>query len=262
MDTPLPDGELPGLSVEGGVATLCLRRPGRLNRLGDADLLEIQRHCDALDARDDIRVVVLTADTGAQARAVFSAGYDVAGFDDAGHDPDRFARTVDAVAALRPVTIAALNGSVFGGATDLVLACDLRIGQPGLVFRMPACALGLHYYPSGLRRYLAAFGPERSRQLFLTAEPVRSEQLHQWGVLMALVEPADWSRQLQALSQQVAALAPLAVQATKASLRELAAGTADDALLRAREHRCAASADFREGRLAMAERRAPVFTGT
>ncbi|MCU0925726.1 MAG: enoyl-CoA hydratase-related protein [Hydrogenophaga sp.] len=261
MDSPRDDGQAPGLTVDGPVAALTVRRPGRLNRLGASDLIEIQRLCGVIGSRPDIRVVVLTADTAGQARPVFSAGYDVAGFDGADHDPRLFERTVDTLAALRPVLIAGLNGSVYGGATDLVLACDLRIGQPGLSWRMPACALGLHYYPSGLQRYRQAFGPERARQLFLTADPVSSDQLHTWGVLMALAEPADWATRLQALAQQVAALAPLATQGTKASLRELAAGHTDEAVLRAREAACAASEDFREGRQAMAERRPPVFKG-
>lgn len=255
------DGLAPGLTVDGHVATLSLRRPARLNRLSGADLIEFLHHCEAIDSQPDIRVVVLTADTEGQARPVFSAGYDVSGFDGVDHDPLLFERTVDAVAQLRPVVIAGLNGSVYGGATDLVLACDLRVGLPNLTWRMPACALGLHYYPSGLRRYVDAFGPDRARQLFLTANPVSSEQLHQWGVLMELVAADVWSQRLNALAQQVAQLAPLAVQGTKASIRELAAGKGDEAVLREREQRCADSEDFREGRQAMAERRPPVFKG-
>lgn len=255
------DGLAPGLTVDGNVATLSLRRPARLNRLSGADLIELQHHCEAIDAQPDIRVVVLTADTEGQAHPVFSAGYDVSGFDGADHDPLLFERTIDMVAQLRPVVIAGLNGSVYGGATDLVLACDLRVGLPNLTWRMPACALGLHYYLSGLRRYVDAFGPDRARQLFLTANPVSSEQLHHWGVLMELVAADVWSQRLNALAQQVVQLAPLAAQGTKASVRELAAGQGDEAVLRERERRCADSEDFREGRQAMAERRPPVFKG-
>lgn len=255
------DGRVPDLTVDGHVATLSLRRPARLNRLNRADLIELLHHCEAIDSQPDIRVVVLTADTGGQTRPVFSAGYDVSSFDGADHDPLLFERTVDAVALLRPVVIAGLNGSVYGGATDLVLACDLRIGLPNLTWRMPACALGLHYYPSGLRRYLDALGSDRTRQLFLTANPVSSEQLHQWGILMELVAPEDWPLRLDALAQQVAQLSPLAAQGTKTSIRELAGGQGDEAVLRERERRCADSEDFREGCLAMAERRPPIFKG-
>jgi enoyl-CoA hydratase/carnithine racemase len=261
MTDLLEDGLAPGLSIDGPVATLSLRRPARLNRLSGADLIALLEHCETIDAQPDIRVVVLTADTERQTRPVFSAGYDVSGFDGSDHDPLLFERTVDAVAQLRPVVIAGLNGSVYGGATDLVLACDLRVGLPNLAWRMPACALGLHYYPNGLRRYLNAFGPNRMRQLFLTANPVCSEQLHKWGVLMELVAADVWAQSLNALAQQVAQLAPLAAQGTKASIRELAAGQWNETAMRERELCCADSVDFREGRQAMAERRPPVFKG-
>lgn len=258
----VPEGGLPpGLRIDGAVATLSLRRPARLNRLSPADLVEIRRHCDTVNARDEVRVLVFTADTVGQARPVFSAGYDIAGFEGDAHDPRSFEHTVQALADLRPPTLAALNGSVYGGATDLVLACDLRLALPGLAWRMPACAIGLHYYASGLRRYVQSFGPDRARQLFLTAEAVSSEQLQQWGVLMELLAPAQFAPRVAALAQQMAALAPLAAQGTKASLRELAGGAAADTVLRERERRCADSDDFREGRQAMAERRAPVFKG-
>lgn len=261
MEDPRAVDLAPGLVVDGAVATLSLRRPGKLNRLIPSDLVELQRHCRTIDAAPEIRVVVFTAETAGQARPLFSAGYDVGAFDDRDHDPNLFEQTSEALARLRPVVIGGLNGSVYGGATDLVLACDLRIGLPGLTWRMPACAIGLHYYPSGLRRYLAAFGAERSRQLFLSAGPVSSEQLQHWGVLMELVEPDLWPTRLGELARQIAALAPLAAQATKASLRELALGQADDAALRERERLCAASADAHEGRRALVERRTPLFQG-
>jgi enoyl-CoA hydratase/carnithine racemase len=70
-----------------------------------------------------------------------------------------------------------------------------------------------------------------------------------------------WSQRLNALAQQVAQLAPLAVQGTKTTIRELATGQWNETVLRERERRCADSEDFREGRQAMAERRSPVFKG-
>ena len=73
------------------------------------------------------------------------------GSGDGGHDSDAFERTVDRLEALRVPTIAALNGSVYGGATDLALACDFRIGVKGMRLLMPAARLGIVYYPSGIR---------------------------------------------------------------------------------------------------------------
>ena len=154
MDPLQNGGQTPGLTVSDAVATVTLRRPAKLNRLTLEDLNMLQAHCDRLERDEAVRVVVLTAETFDQKEPVFSAGYDIGGFDAQAHDPNLFENTVERIARLPQVVIAGLNGSVYGGATDLILACDLRIALAGSQFRMPACALGLHYYPSGLRRYV------------------------------------------------------------------------------------------------------------
>jgi len=87
------------------------------------------------------------------------------------------------------------------------------------------------------------------------------DQLQAAGGLQWVLADEAFEGYLQALVHQVAALAPLAAQATKQSLLELAAGHTDLKLLREREASTLASADFAEGRAAFAERRAPVFRG-
>jgi len=251
----------PVLLTEGGVATLTLNRPAQRNRLENADLKALLAHFEAVNRDPSVRVLVLTANTAGQPKPVFCAGYDIGGFDEPGHGSSFFEEIPDALAALRPVTICALNGSVYGGATDVVLACDLRIGLQGIEWRMPATALGLHYYPSGLRRYVSRFGLAGAKRAFLTARPFTARQLDALGLFEALVGPEDWAPTLQALVDDVLALAPLAVEATKQSLRDIEAGVADEACLRAREHMTSQSADFAEGRAAFAQRRKPVFAG-
>lgn len=251
----------PVLHTEGGVATLTLNRPAQRNRLENADLKALLAHFEAINRDPTVRVLVLTANTAGQPKPVFCAGYDIGGFDEPGHGSSFFEEIPDALAALRPVTICALNGSVYGGATDVVLACDLRIGLQGIEWRMPATALGLHYYPSGLRRYVSRFGLAGAKRAFLTARPFTARQLDALGLFEALVGPEDWASTLQALVDDVLALAPLAVEATKQSLRDIEAGVADEASLRAREHMTSQSADFAEGRAAFAQRRKPVFAG-
>jgi enoyl-CoA hydratase/carnithine racemase len=251
----------PALDRDGAIAWITLQRPGKLNRLSPQDLQAMQAHCNALAQDTSVRVVVLTSDTTGQKRPVFCAGYDVGGFEGQDHDPNLFENTVQCLAQLPQVVLAVVNGSVYGGATDLVLACDLRMGLSGAEFRMPACALGLHYYPSGLQRYVQVLGLDGARQAFLTASALPLERLHAWGAMVSLHDAQDLSAAAQALAMQVAALAPLAVQGTKASLLDIAQGGASNTMLREREARCLASADFAEGRRAFAERRQPQFTG-
>jgi len=207
-----------------------------------------------------VRVLVLTANTLPPTR-VFSAGYHIGEFDDSGRAPMAFEQVPDALARVRALTVCALSGSVYGGATDLALACDFRIGIEGMELRMPAAALGLHYYPSGLRRYVARLGLGATRKLFLLAQPATGPELLAMGYLDRLVPSGEWGATLNALVQDVLALAPLAVQETKRSLNEIASGHYNEQRLREREHETCASADFAEGRAAFAERRKPVFRG-
>ncbi len=255
-----PEGP-PLLGIDGAVATIRLRRPSRRNSLNDEDLHTLLEAFARVDAETAVRVLVLTADTAGQRRPVFSAGYDLGGLSGEGAGPQLFERIPDALEALRPVTVCALNGSVYGGATDLVLACDLRIALAGAEWRMPAAALGLHYYPSGLRRYVARLGLDMAKRAFLSAQPLPVEQLAALGLFERVAEADGFDAALQTLVQQVQALAPLAAQATKRSLNDIAAGRGDEADLRARERLTQSSRDFAEGRTALAQRRAPRFEG-
>ena len=261
MSDVFAQASAPVLAIEGGVATITLNRPAQRNKLENGDLQTLLAHFDTVERDASVRVLVLTANTTGQPRPVFCAGFDIGGFDENGHGSTFFEQIPDKLASLRPVTVCALNGSVYGGATDIVLACDLRIGLDGIEWRMPATALGLHYYPSGLQRYVSRFGPQAARRAFLTARPFTTAQLQALGVFEAVSDAAGWEATLGALLQDVLALAPLAVQETKRSINEISRGDYNEQRLREREHQTCASADFAEGRAAFAERRKPVFTG-
>jgi enoyl-CoA hydratase/carnithine racemase len=261
MSSAFAQASAPVLQIECGVATLTLNRPAQRNRLENGDLKALLAHFERINLDPEVRVLVLTANTAGQPKPVFCAGYDIGGFDEPGHGSTFFEEIPDALAQLRPVTIGALNGSVYGGATDVVLACDLRIGLQGIEWRMPATALGLHYYPSGLQRYGNLFGLAAAKRAFLTARPFTAQKLDALGLFEALVGPDDWAQTLHTLVHDILALAPLAVQESKKSLNDIAAGTMDEARLREREQMTSRSNDFAEGRAAFAERRKPVFVG-
>lgn len=242
-----------------GRATLTLNRPRHLNRLHREDLLALQRHFERLAGETSLRVLVLTG-----RGRMFCAGFNIdelGAAEDGTADPQLFERTVDALEALPVPTIARLNGGVFGGATDLALACDFRIGVTGMELRMPAARLGLHYYPSGLSRYVSRLGLPAAKRLFLLAETVPAGELLRLGYLDALVEPEALDAEVERFAAGLLAGAPLALQGMKQSLNEVARGEANLARLRERETRCAASADMREGLAAFAARREPRFHG-
>ncbi len=252
----------PLLDIAGPVATLTLRRPSQRNSLTDDDLHTLLAHFDAINRNTAVHVVVLRAETTGQKQAVFSAGYNVGGFDNDPMAPLFFEKIPEALERLRPVTICALNGSVYGGATDLVLACDFTVAQRGNSWRMPAAALGLHYYPSGLRRYVSRFGLQASKRAFLLGQSTPYEALDKLGIFEALVDAQDFETEVQNLLNTLCSMAPLALASTKKSLNEIAAGLYSEPALKERSRQSVHSQDFAEGRAAFAERRAPQFTGT
>jgi len=244
----------------GGVATITLNRPRHLNRLHRDDLIVLQRFFTQLTRDPAARVLVLTGSGRA-----FSAGFHLGELDesaDATDDPEQFERTVEQLEALPLPTIARLNGSVYGGATDLALACDFRVGVTGMELRMPAASLGLHFYPSGLMRYVSRLGLAAAKHLFLLADTVPAEELLRIGYLDRLVAAEALDATVRHHVDRLAANAPLAVRGMKLSLNELARGQADAATLRGREAHCAASGDLREGLAAFAARRPPHFSGS
>ena len=257
MDTP--EGP-PLLTHDGpGRATITLNRPRHLNRLHREDLAVLQAHIAQLAANRSLRAVVITG----RGRA-FCAGFNLQELeqaDAAGQDPQLFERTVDALEALPVPTIARLSGGVWGGATDLALACDFRVGVTGMELRMPAARLGLHYYPSGLQRYVSRLGLAAAKRLFLLAETVSAQDLLQLGYLDQLVEPDNLDAAVEGLAQSLLAGAPLALQGMKLSLNEVSRGLWQSDSIRQRVAQCASSDDLAEGLAAFAQRRTAQFKG-
>ena len=253
---------VPLLHIEGGVATLTLNRPQHRNRLQLDDLQVLLAHIEALQHRSDVRLVLLTAQV-LEDKPVFSAGFDLGAFEaEGGQASVGFEAVPDALARLPQLTLAAINGSIYGGATDLAMACDFRIGVTGMLFKIPAAALGLHYYPSGMQRFVARLGLGAARRIFLKAEQLRDIELLHMGYLDELIVPEHWAIKRDAWVQHLAAMAPLAVQGMKQTLNEMAHGEINDALRRrwhSREQLTQLSHDFAEGRRAHAEKRAPHF---
>lgn len=256
-----PESTAPLLHLEEGVARITLNRPAQRNRLENDDLQILLKHIAHIHDDHRFKVLVLTANTQGQPQPVFCAGYDIGGFAEPGQGSSAFEQVPNALARMRPITICALNGSVYGGATDLVLACDLRLGLKDLQWRMPAAALGLHYYPSGLRRYVSQFGVAATKRAFFSGKVFSGRELQHLGVLEVCDDAVQLQSALNQLVVDVMGMAPLAVQATKQSIQEIAAGLDDTSVLHEREMASTRTEDFAEGLKAFAERRKPVFKG-
>ena len=251
----------PVLTIADGQARVQLNRPELHNRLEPTDLKALIEIFDRVAADDAIRVLIITG----QGRS-FSSGFHIGALADdkaaaEDYDPDGFERMVNRLEDLRVPTIAAINGGVYGGATDLALACDFRIGVHGMRMFMPAARLGIVYYEGGLRRYVSRLGLNNAKRLFLTAATMEADDLLRMGFVTELVSPDKLDETVNALATQIVGNAPLAVAALKAALNNVAAGNLDPEAHAAERARCANSQDHREAVAAWQEKRKPVFVG-
>ncbi len=254
-----PDSGAPTLEVAGPRATIRLNRPRHLNRVQPEDIPVLLGLFDRVDADAALRVLVLTGSGRA-----FSAGYHLGDLAEPPPDLPRrpsFGDLTDRLDQVRVPTICRLNGGVYGGATDLALTCDFRIGHTGIEMFMPAARLGVHYYEGGLRRYVSRLGLNAAKRLFLTAEKLDAVELLRIGYLTSLTTPEALDAAVDALATRLAELAPLAVQGMKRALNEIAAGALDVAALQARQKACDASQDLQEGLAAFRGKRPPSFRG-
>jgi len=189
----------------------------------------------------------------------FSSGYDINALTGATGPAIRFDQVVDRLEALATPTICAFNGSVYGGSTDLALACDFRIGVEGMSFLMPAAKIGMHYYASGLRRFVAKLGPAATKRAFLLAETLDAPTLLAIGYLDRLVPAGQLDAAVDELVARLEANAPNAVRGMKRVIDQLARGDADLAAAQAAHLACHGSAELTEGLKAFAEKRPPDF---
>ena len=245
---------VPTLVVEGAVATITLRRPERANRLEPDDLAALVEHVAAVN--EDRRVLVLRiASTG----KYFCSGYDIGAL--GSERAVSFEGMVDAIEDARPATIAVLQGGVYGGATDLALACDFRVGTPAVDCFMPAARLGLHFYRRGLERYVSRLGLDRAKRLFLTAERIDADTMKAFGFLTDLVATERLEIATDALTATLSSMAPLALVGMKRHINLIGRHAPDWDALEADMRAAATSDDLKEGQAAWKEKRKPVFRG-
>ncbi len=251
----------PILDINGPRATIRLNRPRHLNRLQADDLDVMLDLFDRIEADETVRVLVLTG-TG----RAFSAGYDLNSVAERAVSAvesqsagSAFEVVVNRLEDLGVPTICRLNGGVYGGSTDLALACDFRIGLDSCEMFMPAARLGLHYYTSGIMRYVSRLGVDNAKKLFLTAEKIDATEMLRIGYLTTMVPAAALDREVDRLATILAGNAPVAMRGMKRTINEFARGELDQEAADCRHRESMRSAEIKEGIQAFAEKRAPKF---
>jgi enoyl-CoA hydratase/carnithine racemase len=251
----------PVLEIEGARATIRLNRPRHLNRLQAEDLEALKQLFDRIESDPAIRVLVLTG-TG----RAFSAGYDLNSVAERATSSTEqqsagsaFEVMVNRLEELGVPTICRLNGGVYGGATDLALACDFRIGDDTAEMFMPAARLGLHDYRSGIQRYVSRLGADNAQKLFLTAKKIDAPEMLRIGYLTAMVPAAALDEEVDRLAAILAGNAPVAMRGMKRTINEIARGKLDEAAADQRARGSMRGDEIKEGVRAFAEKRPPKY---
>ncbi|WP_428512404.1 enoyl-CoA hydratase/isomerase family protein [Roseovarius sp.] len=164
-----------------GFWTVTLNRPDKANSLTHAMLTEL---ADIAETATEARALVLTGRGKA-----FSAGMDLEAAKSGLPTDPVWERLSGALTALPCLTIAALNGTVAGGAMGMVLACDLRLAVPGTRAFYPVMKLGFLPQPSDPERLTRLIGPSRAKMILMAGQKIDTDTALHWGLFDRLAEP-------------------------------------------------------------------------
>ena len=264
MSSSSPSGRLLVDEPAPGVTRLTISHPGKRGALDHAILDAFASMMPQLDAR----CVIITGE-----ESTFSAGYDISDLPEEVFADEAekliahpFAAAIDAIAAYRYPTVAALNGHAIGGGLELALACDLRIAAGSIALAMPPAKLALVYSHTGIHKFVEIVGAARTRELFLVGRRIDARTARAWGLVNAVAEDGRLAEEALELAQEIAANAPLALVGNKRVIQAVTSvqGTLDpdtERELIELRRACFSSADFREGVRAFAEKRPPQWKG-
>ena len=197
------------LHDDGPLWVVTLDRPDKANSLTAAMLTDL---CSIMDRaqRADIRALILTG-----AGQVFSAGADL-GEARAGLATSPLWENLSGrVAALPCLTIAALNGTLAGGAFGMALACDLRLAVPDAKFFYPVMKLGFLPQPSDPGRLAALVGPARAKMILMAGARIGAHEALAWGLVDRVVEPDTLMDQARQLAEAASSASAAHVAAIK-----------------------------------------------
>lgn len=200
----------------GGLALLTIDRPDKANSLTEAMLRQLTSQLDEIAAGDS-GAVILTGQG-----SVFSAGADLAEARAGLATSPEWERLSARMATMPCLTVAALNGTLAGGAFGMVLACDLRIAVAGARFFYPVMKLGFLPQPSDPRRLTRLVGAARAKMILMAGAKIGTDEALAWGLVdRVLPDAAALMREADTLVADCLAAAPEHVTAIKAMVGQL-----------------------------------------
>lgn len=251
--------------IKDKTGIITLNNPARRNALSAGVFDGI---CAALAdfRKKGASVAVIRAPKGAK---VWSAGHDITQFPTVAHEPFPYdspmEKALRAIQEFPGAVIALVQGGVWGGASDLVVTCDMAVGDETATFAITPVKIGLPYNASGIMHFINRVGLNIAKEMFFTAQPVKAERAYHFGILNHLVPSAEIEDFTFGLAQAIASNSQLAVGVIKEQFRLLSEAhpiTPDSfERIQALRRRVYNSHDYEEGIRAFLEKRKPEFRG-
>ena len=248
------------VEVLDGIQIITINRPQAKNAITIDTAIEMAAAFEEMDARDDVRIGILTGAGG-----TFSSGMDLKDFARTGKrsvvEGKGFAGFVEAPPK-KPL-IAAVEGYALAGGCEMVLACDLVVAASNASFGLPELKRGLVPGSGGMMRLPRRIPYHIAMEVVLTGDMFAAERAHQFGLINVLTEPGSAVAGAMKLAQRISENGPLAIQTAKRLINEGLDWPSDQMfdLQRPRMAHIFASLDAREGATAFAEKRKPVWQG-
>lgn len=251
--------------IDGAVGTITLNHEAKRNALSE-QLVDDVVGALAEFVRQKIRCVVLRAMPGVK---VWSAGHDVLELPEGGHDPlgwrDPLRHLIRELENFPAPIIAMIEGSVWGGACETVLACDLIIATPEASFAATPARHSVPYNVTGLLTFLNTAHIHIAKEMLFTAQPIPASRLERMGIVNHVKPVEEIEDFTYSMAGTIARNAPLSISVMKEQLRILAGAHTmspqDFERIQGLRRVVYNSNDYSEGILAFKEKRKPEFDG-